>query len=163
LVRRGEVVTAGRPIGTLGAAAGHAGLHLGVRRSGERFGYVDPLRFLGTSPPAAPPIPRAGPRPAPPPAAPRADPLAAPHAGPVPRGHPVPGAGPWPAVTPLVEPRHTVPVGVRVFVPAGARGLAPWPAWAGLALLLLGAAGGGVRIGARRRRVRVRAAVPSAP
>jgi hypothetical protein len=145
-VERGEVVAAGRPLGTLGAAAGHTGLHLGVRRAGERFGYVDPLQFLGGpwrrpvppgGPRRGPPVPRAGPRPAPPPVSPRADP--APRAS------------------------APVPVGVRVFVPTGVGALAPWPAWAGLALLLLGAAGGGVRIGARRRRARVRAAVRSAP
>jgi hypothetical protein len=137
-VRRGELVAAGAAIGTLGTSPDHAGLHLGVRRAGERFGYVDPLPFLrgsSPSPPAVPPIPRAGPRPA------------------MPRA----------TATPPAALRHPVPVGVRVFVPAGARGLAPWPAWAGLALLLLGAAGGGARIGVRRRRARVRAAVPSAP
>jgi hypothetical protein len=159
-VRRGEAVTAGRPVGTLGASAEHAGLHLGVRRAGERFGYVDPLRFFGTSPPGVPPVPRVATRPAPPAAAPRADP--------VPRGHRMPRAGPRPAsppaaATPPAAPRYPVPGEVRVFVPAGVRGLAPWPAWAGLALILLGAAGGGVRIGVRRRRARVRAAVPSAP
>jgi hypothetical protein len=159
-VRRGEVVAAGRPIGTLGASAGvgaggggHAGLHVGVRRAGERFGYVDPLRFFGASPPGAPPIPRAGPRRHPPPAA-------VPRGGRSPRPVPAPRAAPAPVGDPLRAP---MPVGVRVFVPTGARALAPWPAWAGLALLLLGAAGGGVRIGVRRRRARVRAAVPSAP
>jgi hypothetical protein len=150
-VRRGEVVAAGRAIGTLGTVAGHAGLHLGVRRADDRFGYVDPLPFLAgpARPPVAPPIPRAGPRRVRPPAAvPPSDPAPAPGSAPAPR------AGPRPVPPPAVP--------VRVFVPAGARALAPWPAWAGLALLLLGAAGGAVRIGVRRRRARVRAPVASA-
>ena len=58
-------------------AAGHAGLHFGVRREGRRFGYVDPLRFL------------AGPRRAPPPvlpARPAARPLRARARRRIPRG-----------------------------------------------------------------------------
>ncbi len=134
-VRRGEAVRAGRKIGTLARASDHVGLHLGVRRAGQRFGYVDPLPFLGaatTSPPpiAARRIPRAGPR----------------------------------APAALADPaRGPVPVGVRVFAPATVRGLAPWPAWIGLAVLLLGAGGGGVRVGVRRHRARGRAPLPSAP
>jgi hypothetical protein len=45
-VRRGAVVRAGDRVGTLGRSGAHAGLHLGVRRDGVRFGYVDPLRFM---------------------------------------------------------------------------------------------------------------------
>jgi murein DD-endopeptidase MepM/ murein hydrolase activator NlpD len=169
-VERGEVVAAGRPLGTLGAAAGHTGLHLGVRRAGERFGYVDPLQFLGGPsprpvPPAGarrgPPVPRAGPRPATPAPVPRAG--RAPRVAPAPPFDPVPRVGLARPASRAGPPRAPVPVGVRVFVPTGVGALAPWPAWAGLALLLLGAAGGGVRIGARRRRARVRAAVRSAP
>jgi hypothetical protein len=157
-VRRGEAVTAGRPIGTLGSGSGagfgsragsgssagtrHAGLHLGVRRAGERFGYVDPLPLLRGSPPS-PPV-----------AAPRR----------VPRAGPRPGRPPAPLAEPRRAPRPVpVPAEVRVFRPAAARALAPWPAWAGLALLALGAAGSGVRIGLRRRRAHVRTPVPSAP
>jgi peptidase M23-like protein len=175
-VRRGELVAAGRAIGTLGTAAGHAGLHLGVRRAGDRFGYVDPLPFFGTSRPGAPPVgpgrirppatvPRIGPAPAPRSApAPRAGPEPAPRSAPAPRAGPEPA----PRVAPARRaapgaPRDAVLGPVRVLVPAGARGLAPWPAWAGLVLLLAGAAGGGVRIGVRRRRARVRAPVASAP
>ena len=42
-------VRAGEPVGpgeSLGRTA--RGIHFGVRREGRRFGYVDPLRFLGT-------------------------------------------------------------------------------------------------------------------
>ena len=55
----------------------HAGLHLGVRRDGTRFGYADPLRFLAPGRPTAPPLgpaprPTRPPRPTPPrPPAPR--------------------------------------------------------------------------------------------
>jgi hypothetical protein len=42
---------------------------------------------------------------------------------------------------------------------ARVRALAPWPAWLGLALLLAGAAGGGVRLGRRRMRGGAAAAV----
>ena len=47
--------------------------------------------------------------------------------------------------------------------PRAAGRVAPWPAWAGLALLLLGVAGGGARIGVRRHRAGHPAAVASAP
>jgi septal ring factor EnvC (AmiA/AmiB activator) len=48
-VRAGALVAAGRRLGVAGRARGHAGLHLGVRREGRRFGYVDPLAFLAGS------------------------------------------------------------------------------------------------------------------
>jgi hypothetical protein len=92
---------AGRPPGRTGRAAGHAGLHFGVRRESARFGYVDPLRFL------------AGPRRAPPPV--------------------VPARLPRPAARrqPAAHPSRPSP------------GLAPWPVWLGLALLMTGLAGAG--------------------
>jgi hypothetical protein len=65
-VRRGSAVGAGARLGTLARARDHAGLHLGVRRDGARFGYVDPLRFFAPARPAPPPLgraPRASPRP----------------------------------------------------------------------------------------------------
>src|SRR6185312_1685484 len=40
-VRRGAMVAAGTRLGTLARSRAHAGLHLGVRRDGTRFGYVD--------------------------------------------------------------------------------------------------------------------------
>jgi murein DD-endopeptidase MepM/ murein hydrolase activator NlpD len=91
-VRAGRIVRAGTPLGTL--AAGHGGLHVGVRRESDPFGYEDPLPFLGTAPPrTAPPrspLPQA-PRhaPAPPtPLTPR------PQAAPRPAARP--GPAPWP-------------------------------------------------------------------
>ncbi len=123
-VASGARVRAGVRIGTLARGRDHAGLHVGVRRAGDRFGYVDPVPLLAEPPPGVPAAPRVAPRPRT--ALPRAAPPAA-----VPLGERPPLAGPAPAA-------------VRV--------LAPWPAWLGLAVLLAGAVGGGVRIGLRRRR-----------
>ena len=69
-VRAGARVRAGAPIGTL--AAGHGGLHLGVRAEGDPFGYVDPMTLL----PARRASPRAG-RGTPAPRPPAHDPPAA--------------------------------------------------------------------------------------
>lgn len=55
-VRAGALVPAGRRLGAAGRARGHAGLHLGIRREGRRFGYVDPLAFLATGPRSPPPL-----------------------------------------------------------------------------------------------------------
>src|SRR4051812_39447124 len=54
-VQAGTRVREGARLGTLAASAEHAGLHLGVRRAGDRFAYVDPVSLLG------PEIPRVGP------------------------------------------------------------------------------------------------------
>src|SRR4051794_26371720 len=119
-VRAGAQVRAGSRGGALGHTPGPRGLHLGVRRAGDPFAYVDPAPMLARRP-------RVGPPPAPlRPVLPRAR---------------VPA--------PPVSPR---PHAVRV--------LAPWPAWLGLALLLVGA--GGLRVRSRRVRVRVTASRPSA-
>jgi hypothetical protein len=116
---RGEV-RRGTAIGTVAASSDHAGLHLGVRRDGTRFGYANPLRFLTT-------------------------------------GHPVPlgraprGGAPRPAGRPPNARPHLARPPPRASLP-----LAPWPAWAGLALVL---AGGGVSLGVRAR-VRTRSPAP---
>jgi len=126
-VRAGERVVAGAPIGAVARSARHAGLHLGVRRASDRFGYLDPAPLLHDPPRHAPPVgPRsAARRTAPPP----------PHPAPLP-------SGPLPRVAPA--PPAPAP-------PEGSSPVAPWPAWAGLALLLAGAAGAGT---AGRRRAR---------
>src|SRR3954447_1859440 len=54
-VHAGTRVREGARLGTLAASAEHAGLHLGVRRAGDRFAYVDPVPLLG------PEVPRVGP------------------------------------------------------------------------------------------------------
>ena len=164
-VRAGAVIPRGGRLGTLGASDDHAGLHLGVRREGRRFGYVDPIPLLSTSPPGPPPAvaPRRLHRPRPPrqpiarrrpprPEAPR--PVAAPAPRPVAAPAPRPVAAP--ALRPVAAPTSR-PVGVppaRV-LPARPGGLAPWPAWAGLALVL---AGTGIRV-----RMRLAASLPRPP
>jgi Peptidase family M23 len=97
-VRAGALVAPGRGLGRVSKPNGHAprppgragprvhaGLHLGVRRESERFGYVDPLRFLAAADRAPPPVlPALLPRPAP-------RPRAAPHPA-----RPSPALAPWP-------------------------------------------------------------------
>jgi peptidase M23-like protein len=116
----GASVRRGAPVGTLARTQSHAGLHLGVRRNGTRFGYVDPLRFLGAAPTSAPPL------------------------GPAPRArrtpHPPSAVAP-PHVTARAEPRP-IAAPARADLPARSApsgDLAPWPAWVGLALVLAGA------------------------
>src|SRR3954447_24428364 len=54
-VRPGTWVHAGTRVGTLGRVPGHPGLHLGVRRAGDPFGYVDPEPMLTRRPRLGPP------------------------------------------------------------------------------------------------------------
>ncbi len=134
-VHAGERVVTGAPLGTVAAAPGHAGLHLGVRRATDRFGYVDPAPLLDeapTSPPAAGPPPR---------------PASRPHGPPPP--HPAPPQS-LPGSSPVANRPSTQ--------------LAPWPAWAGLALLLLGVVGAGtVGVTRSRRTPRTRALAREVP
>jgi hypothetical protein len=125
-VRRGAPVSAGDPVGTSQTGS----IHVGVRRAGVRFGYVDPVDFLPlehSRPPLAPAGPGERPtRPArPAPASPLASSPASPFAS-------------SPAVRLASSPART--------------GVMPWPAWLGAALLLAGGSGGVVR---RRRTRRV--------
>jgi len=129
-VREGATIRDGAPLGTV--AAGHGGLHLGVRRERDAFGYEDPLPLL--APPAPPSAPATRPRARP--ARPR---LARPRAAPLPRVAPLPRAAPQPRA----EPPPSSP--------------APWPVWAGLGALLAGVAGSGT-IALRRHVTRTRAA-----
>jgi hypothetical protein len=169
-VRRGLRVRAGTRLGVLASSRVHAGLHLGVRRAGDPFGYVNPMRFLpGGHPPAPPPPfvtaggePHLGPAP-PPAAAPAARPVRAepPHTAKA-RSAAPPAADARPAVAaaaPLAaRPQAATPAGAARTLAASrgrVRALAPWPAWAGLALLLSGAIAGGVRARGRRRRAAV--------
>jgi hypothetical protein len=70
-VHAGARVREGARLGTPAASAEHAGLHLGVRRAGDRFAYVDPLALLGPEMPRVGP-PGVAPRRVSPPAHPRA-------------------------------------------------------------------------------------------
>jgi murein DD-endopeptidase MepM/ murein hydrolase activator NlpD len=128
-VRAGATIRPGAPIGTV--APGHGGLHVGIRREGDPFGYEDPMALL--------PAPGHPFTPAPRPAARRAPPRIAPRPS-------------TPAARPATMPR---PLAGR---PPSS--LAPWPVWVGLAALLSGAAGSGT-IAARRRLVRRRARAAS--
>jgi Peptidase family M23 len=142
-VHLGQRVAAGARVGRLGVSRDHRGLHLGVRRAGDPFGYVDPLPFLQARPPSSIPPLAAAPR--------RVRP---PRSAPAPRFVRPPRAAPAP-----VRASRARPVGVRVS-PAG--GPAPWPVWLGLVLALCGACGGGVRWRLRARRVAARAPVREA-
>jgi hypothetical protein len=179
-VRRGARVSAGTRLGAV--AAGHGGLHFGVRSEADAFAYEDPLALLGGfEPPTAPlapprpaawrrPMPRAAPRPGGPGPSPRpAEPRAAPRPG-------GPGPSPRPAgprAVPRLDapqpfprpaaPRATPPVEApHPFPPAAPprrapRGVAPWPVWVGLGLLVSGAAGSrSVALRRRRRRAALR-------
>lgn len=81
-VRRGARAGPGRGLGRM---AGDEPLHLGVRRESERFGYVDPLRFLAHADRAPPPL------------LPARRPARVPRARPAPRpSRPSPTLAPWP-------------------------------------------------------------------
>jgi hypothetical protein len=116
------------PGATVGRLAPRGLLRLGARWVGERQGYVDPLGLLSGGDRSAPP-------------------LVAPRGG--------PSVGP--------QSRATLPANARLATAVGPAATAhpttataldaaalPWPAWAGLALLIAGAGGGG----AVRRRPR---------
>lgn len=139
VVRRGNAVDEGAELGTLARSRAHRGLHLGVRRHGSRFGYVDPLRFLGHS--HVPPVVVA-------PWRRIRRPGGAPRLGPAPRAtlRPTPGPPPRRVTAPSPAPP---PVAVRraASPPADRRDVAPWPVWVGLALVLggLGAGSGWLR------------------
>src|SRR4051794_13036456 len=132
-VHAGTRVREGARLGTLAPSAGHAGLHLGVRRAGDRFAYVDPVPLLG------PERPRVGP------------------SGPARRRAPRP-----PGAAPARVPRTPVAAPGRAAraSPVRTRAVATWPVWLGLALALAGAVGGGVRIRSRARRAAATVAAP---
>ena len=132
-VRAGQAIRAGAPIGTL--AGGHGGLHLGVRRAADPFGYENPLALLRRPDrPLAPiatrprrigrPRPLRLPRPAPPARVPRIAPA------------------------PLV--RRAAPAPAPTAPTAG--GSPPWVVWVGGALVACGAVGSRSIVVRRRRR-----------
>jgi hypothetical protein len=139
-VRAGAQVLPGERLGTVAARDG--GLHFGVRAEGDRFAYEDPLRLLTGD---RRPLPIAG------------RPPASLHPEPTPRLPPVRHAPLGrPSATPAWPPARVAgPSGLRLRpVPSilafGPRA-APWPVWAGLALVLTAVAGSGT-IALRRHR-----------
>jgi murein DD-endopeptidase MepM/ murein hydrolase activator NlpD len=164
-VAEDAVLRAGATIGTV--APGHGGLHIGVRRESDPFGYEDPMALL--PPPDRPFTP--APRPKPPRTAPRSSPLprvarrrALPRSSPLPRAArrpALPRSWPLPS-TPRVAPRPRAapPPTAR---PAPAASPAPLPVWGGLAALVCGAAGSGTVAARRRRIARARAPVVVEP
>ena len=135
-VRAGAAIRPGAAIGTV--APGHGGLHIGVRREGDPFAYEDPVRLLPGEPVRPPVTIVRAPRPAV-----RVRPRA-------------PRVAPRPAVrvrprAPRVAPQPGAPSRPDAGRP-GAHGHrpAPWPVFAGLALLLAGATGSGT-VAVRRR------------
>jgi peptidase M23-like protein len=156
-VRPGARVAAGAPLGAVGTSGRHHGLHLGVRRAGRAQGYVDPLRFLRGASESPPPglvgAPRGRRRTGPP----AADPLPAP-----PAADPLLAPSPAARVRPALVPARPVAASSRPAAASPRAALAPWPVWAGLALVLAGAASGSARPSRRRRRPSPGAAEPAA-
>jgi peptidase M23-like protein len=153
-VRPGSEVDRGAVLGTVASSPDHRGLHLGVRRGGRRFGYVNPLDFLGTRATTPPPPLGRAPRPR----------RTTPPADPTTRSPPAPVRAPARRVAPRFDrapARRGVPSSARRIVPGSNRGprapFAPWPAWLGLALVLAGAG-----VGVRRRRAGARGRVAAA-
>jgi hypothetical protein len=134
-VRAGTSVRRGAELGTVAPSADHEGLHLGARREGARFEYVDPLDLIGADPAPPPPVPLTTRK--------------------------VRTIRLRPALAPQRLALRSPPAHAS---PETAGALAPWPAWAGLVALLGGAVGTSVRVGVRARgRGRVRdLAVPRA-
>jgi hypothetical protein len=156
-VRAGERVVAGARVGSAARGRGHKGLHLGVRRAADPLGYVDPAPLLQSAPPPSSPAgPRAKPRrPAPPPPHPAPLPSGPPLRPAPPRAAPLPSGPPPRPAPPRAAPVPQAAPPLRGTAPAhqpGSSPLAPWPAWAGLALLLAGATGAGAAKRARKRR-----------
>ena len=155
-VHAGAAVRAGAPIGTL--AAGHHGLHLGVRVEADPFGYVDPLALLPAANRPLPPVAVRRGRPRRIRVPPRAAPLRVRAPARPPVAEPRVGARRRPpTVTAPVTSRRRrrgrsarrCPQAAAASSPPG--GAVPWPVWAGMALVLSGVAGSST-VAVRRRR-----------
>ena len=146
-VRAGRLVAANQQLGRVGR---RSRLYLGARRTGDRFGYVDPLTLLAGARRRPPPLmPRFTAR--------RAPPVSVP-LGPAPRSAPIRGRVPAPARLPGAHRLPaTQPLPAAQTIPARP----PLVVWAGVGLLALALPSWGVRrIRRRRRRELMRAVEP---
>src|SRR5439155_6467918 len=113
-VRRGDTVREGAAVGTIGPSGelehDVPHVHLGIRRSEDQNGYVDPLLFLPAQP-ALPPAPTAAPPATPPPSAPAAPAPAAPATTAPSEVAPAPAASAAPVATIAVGPPRTAQKG----------------------------------------------------
>ncbi|MDQ6750121.1 MAG: M23 family metallopeptidase [Actinomycetota bacterium] len=135
-VRAGADIGTGEQIGSVGR---RSRLYLSARRTGDRFGYVDPLSLLRETGSPIPLVPRFSAR------RPPVTPPLGPAPRPVPVWHGSPVRPPEPGRVPVAEPRQ---------VPAAHPQPASQPlvAWAGLGLLAAALPSWGVRRVRRRRR-----------
>ena len=170
-VREGDRIGTGERIGAVGSSGirstERAHLHFGVRDSGSRHAYHDPLGFLGPVPPALGP-PREAPAPQPAPVAPAPAPQPVrvpvgrrvPAVRRVPAGRRVPVGEPAPPRVPLRKP---APRRVPVRAPAGRDLPARAPAGAATAArpVLLAATRGAPQPAAGAQRGRERPDRPS--
>jgi len=145
-VTAGAMIHAGAPLGTV--AHGHGGLHLGIRREGDPFGYEDPMTLLPAVERPFAPAPR-GTRPRP---AVRRPVVARPANRPAVQRPDTRPAVPRPAVPRAATRPALPPPRPPLARPEQSYSPAPWPVWAGLAVLLCGAAGSRT-VALRRRRV----------
>lgn len=152
-VRRGDAVERGQRVGAVGRSGRprlrDSHLAFGVRRSGRRWDYVDPLALLPELPGAPPPalVPPAR----------RNPPRLPPTLGPTPAPEPTPSPAPF-AVPARAGARQPAPLKVAGGAVPGEEGSAPpmpLAAWIGLTALAVGLLAGPVR-GRRRRRRRAR-------
>jgi len=166
-VDAGDPVYRGARIGTV--AAGHGGLHVGVRRARSRWAYEDPLARMGGDGPASPVVLR----PAAPVRRPSAPRIALPARSP--RTPPSPAGTRERPATHAPErfdasPRQASPTLHRApdrvlarpaHAPSEHPGTAPLLVWLGAALVLAGCVGSFSVAGRRRRTVAARTARPA--
>lgn len=135
VVARGDVVAAGSSLGAVGRSGRpghrHPHLHLGARRTGSRWAYVDPLTLLGRRP-SAPPV-------------------TVPLPGRWRPGPPALGPAPRPERARDSRRPRAAPAAPATAAAAPAPG-SPWYAWAGAALAALAVPGRWCAGVARRRR-----------
>lgn len=139
-VTNGRYVKRGQTIGLVGSDSDHAGLHIGVRKEGDRFGYVDPTRFFEPTAETLPP-PTVSVKPHSRPSASVPYPPALPIAQPQPilQFHAHRTLAPQPVLTKQPRPKPTA---------------VPWLVWPALTVLLMGVMGTSMKVKSKRAQVR---------